>query len=202
MQAFTYFSFHAFKRLGERTKLRFEDLSRLMDDRAYVHLGNKPGMPREHLLFFSLPDQQAFVAIRDESTGKLVTVLPPDYHENLAWPFTEDQAEAARKLAIAHASRPCPPPERAPKTSFRVSAIYLTEDNRQKATTLFKVPAAPHDWDIRKLVTDRYFVGDVRDAMRRKGLKDRPIIGINVRLGDSGNPVPFCIDELSEAAKA
>ena len=79
MQAFTHFSKHAFDRIAQRTHLRCEDIARILDQKLALNTGRKPGLNRNHLLFYSIPDDDFFVAIQDELTGTIVTVLPLDY---------------------------------------------------------------------------------------------------------------------------
>jgi len=90
MQVFTHFTHHAFDRITERTKLSCEDISFILDNKLVVNMGCKPGMPRQHLLFYSDLDDEYFVAIQDEMSGTIVTILPLEYHANLAWKVSED----------------------------------------------------------------------------------------------------------------
>lgn len=81
---FTHLSRHAYKRMMQGTQLSYRDLTNAIDRRLAVHTGNEPGFPREHLVFYSVKDDACFVAVRGKRTGEVITVLPLEYHTNLA----------------------------------------------------------------------------------------------------------------------
>ena len=56
-----------------------------------MNIGQYAGSYRRHLLFFSPKDKFCYVAIQDERYGKIITVLPPAYHRNLAWRINAEQ---------------------------------------------------------------------------------------------------------------
>jgi hypothetical protein len=100
-----HFSRHARRRLGQRCRMSSGELAEILDRRLAVNTGRKPGFEKVHLLFFSPRDDAYFVAIQDRLAGTVVTVLPLDYHEQLAWPVTDEQRAEARRLIDAHAAR-------------------------------------------------------------------------------------------------
>lgn len=92
-QRFAYTSSHAAK----RTSMNILELMSLLDNGAYVNIGKYAGSYRRHLLFFSPKDKFCYVAIQDERNGKIITVLPPAYHRNLAWRINPEQCQLAKK---------------------------------------------------------------------------------------------------------
>jgi hypothetical protein len=195
MQRFTYFSRHALHRLSQRSRLTFEHLARLLDAGAYVDMGTKPGMRREHLLFYSPLDDACFVAIRDESMGTIVTVLPLDFHATLAWPVSTDQCAAARDAFTRSASlvdELAQPPPR--QTSFRVTVHFLDANGRPKAKLGAKFDASDYNFDTARLVSEKDFITTVLDSAEEAGIPRSTVSSITVRLGKK-NPVPFSIEQ-------
>lgn len=93
---FSYLSEHAILRLRQRTQLQPNEMNHLLDNHGYFRLGSHAGFHREHLLFYSPKDDTCFVAIQDHRMGKVVTILPTNYHKNLAWTVTENDCEQAK----------------------------------------------------------------------------------------------------------
>ena len=96
-QRFAYPSSHAAKRIAQRTSMDSIELMSLIDNGACVNIGQHAGSYRRHLLFFSPKDTFFYVAIQDERNGEIITVLPPEYHRNLAWKISTEQCQMAKK---------------------------------------------------------------------------------------------------------
>ncbi len=88
-------TFHATQRLAERTTLSEDDLFGLIHNRRCVIVGIEPYTNRLHKLFYSVTDKSHFVAIQDMANGEVITILPLDYHENLAWKISEKKLRQA-----------------------------------------------------------------------------------------------------------
>jgi hypothetical protein len=101
-QRFAYASFHARKRIAQRTSLDILKLMSYLDAEVCINIGYHAGMHRRHLLFYSAPDDTCFVAIQDPRYGKVVTVLPLEYHRRLAWAVSEEQCELAKQRYYAY----------------------------------------------------------------------------------------------------
>ena len=195
---FTHFSHHATKRVTQRTKLTRLELASVLDHRLFVHVGNEPGLPREHLLFYSLPDEDFFVAVRDKMTGVVVTVLPLDYHANLAWSISPAQMKRAKELAcnvarqtaadaIAKSQSSSSAVPKAPRLLV-VSCTYMEPSGRTAIKTLLKVPAIDYQCDIRTFFHDEGTPALIENAALRKELDPTRVISVAVRLGDKGIP--------------
>lgn len=141
---FENFSAHAITRLKERTKLSPFELNYLLTKGAYVNLGAKPGINKEHLLFYSVRDDNCFVAVNDSLTGGIITVWLVEYHENLCWAVTDEQKAEAKELA-ENASKYIP----MPATVYWVSAGYTDSNGRPKVCLLNKQPIESFNWSIK-----------------------------------------------------
>ena len=163
-QRFAYPSSHAAKRIFQRTSIDSLELMKLLDNGACVNIGQIAGSSRRHLLFFSQKDKFCYIAIQDERSGRIITILPPAYDKNSAWKITIEQYLLAKKryeryseLALVKNSMKksennIPPfdKESQPSTHYRtvittkrdykiwVQALYISEHLTTKRKTLFK----------------------------------------------------------------
>ena len=81
----TAFSRHACERLAERLAAEPDEIADQLDWDLAVNIGGEKGTKRIYRLFFSREDHQCFVAIQDEKTRTVVTILPVDYFERIAY---------------------------------------------------------------------------------------------------------------------
>lgn len=95
----TRFSRHAFDRVEERLTIPKAEVAAILDSGEAVPIGSETGSSRLHRLFYSIPDDTCFVAVQDERSGTVVTVLPVDYHERCSWAVTPPARREARSLA-------------------------------------------------------------------------------------------------------
>lgn len=163
-QRFAYASSHAAKRIGQRTSMNIQRLMDLLDADVCVNIGQHAGSHRRHMLFFSPEDHFYYVAIQDSRNGKVITVLPPAYHKNLAWRITPEQCLLAKKnyedYTKSHAvaadakviakQMPLSDKKRAAPIKYRtvtitkrtskiiVQALYINELLKSQRKTLFK----------------------------------------------------------------
>lgn len=198
---FTYFSHHATKRVQQRTRLANQDLALFLDRGLAVNTGCEPGLPREHLLFYSEPDESCFVAVRDTMTGKVVTVLPLDYHQNLAWSITPEQAAKAKELV--RGSRPatgCKPAGSiapAERSVLVVTCTYVESSGKTSIKVLLKLQASQYCGDIGTFMHDTGTPDLLEKAAISKGLNSSQIHTLSVRLGNKGIPETWVLNELN-----
>ena len=101
MGRFAHFSRHALKRIKQRTGVNYFSIADILDGRMAVDIGQEPVFGRRHWLFYSEPDDCCFVAIQDSMSGLVITVLPLEYHANLAWKISLDDCQKAKTLATS-----------------------------------------------------------------------------------------------------
>ena len=90
---------HAIDRIHERTRLTRQNVTDILNSKAYVNMGSLPGINKEHLLFFSTLDKDFFVLVRDKLNAEVLTCLPIEYHKNTAWVISEEHKKQALRLA-------------------------------------------------------------------------------------------------------
>ena len=189
---FTHFSQHANKRVLQRTRLSPQHLARVLDHKLVVNTGTEPGLPREHLLFYSTPDECCFVAIRDTMTGKVVTVLPLEYHQNLAWVVSPAQVQMAKDLASENVaevpSLAVEPIVPAVPCMLVVSCSYAGERGNSLFKVLMKVNASRYQRDIKTFVCCPETPALLDTAALSKGIDPQRMLSLSVRLGNKGFP--------------
>ncbi len=170
----TRFTRHAFQRVHERLSLLPGEVATLLDYDLAVNIGVERNGHRLHRLFYSPPDRCCFVAVQDERDGTVVTILPLDYHANIAWPVSEAAQRAARSLVVpaeedaaAEAEAPPPRPPAGRPRSFRL-AVYARHvgDGRVRVFSLGSVPAEPYGAEPERYLAEPDNLEDLADRVR------------------------------------
>lgn len=210
-QRFAYPSSHAAKRIFQRTSINSLELMKLLDNGACVNIGQIAGSSRRHLLFFSPKDKFYYVAIQDEHNGRIITILPPAYHKNLAWKITPEQCQLAEKrykqyskLALvkksmkkAENNTPSFYKESKPSTHYRtvtttkrdykiwVQALYVSKNLTTKRKTLFKTSIDFYlddfEINIKKLLKNPALYEKIDNSIKNKRLFQETIYALCFR---------------------
>lgn len=172
---------HALVRLNERTRLTEWQFNQIISKQLFINLGNKPGMNREHLLFYSKADNDCFVAIRDVLNGEIITVLTTEFHKNLAWDVNEELKLEAQRIQTYKAKA-----EDHKTRTLHISVSYMNNENQQKSKKVMGVQEFCGNGlqYLKKMSLD-----DVINAAKGKGISGK-IISVSAKLGKSG-PVEF-----------
>jgi hypothetical protein len=85
---------HARLRAVERTSLSSAEVCHLLDKNFCVPIGREEG--KIHKLFYSLPDKAYFVAVLDEQTAELITILL--HNHNIRWHISNEAMKTARNF--------------------------------------------------------------------------------------------------------
>jgi hypothetical protein len=113
-----------------RLSLSPAEVADLLDWNLAVDIGIESGTNRVHRLFFSAPDGVCFVAVQDQLNGAVVTVLPVDFHENIAWQVSLSAEGTARELAspgeFPAPKEPDPPPAGSPLRHLALPRPFLS----------------------------------------------------------------------------
>jgi len=89
---------HARDQLARRSNLAEGELLLILDQDLVVLIGQEPNTARYHKVFYSRPDNNYLVAIQDNETGDVITILPPDYHNK--WEIPPEVFFAAKRLIL------------------------------------------------------------------------------------------------------
>ena len=79
MNSKAVFTLHALDRVADRLHMSVAEVEEILNQEKTVLLGYEPGTRKMHLLFYSTTDQEYFVAVQDEKTREVVTILPFTY---------------------------------------------------------------------------------------------------------------------------
>ena len=189
MRKFTVFSRHALSRIAERTQLTEERIAAILDAGHAVFVGRKPGFDREHWVFYSPDDDTCFVAIRDRLVGKVVTVLPLDYHANLAWKISEEACDQARRLFTESLSVEEQPIAVYQEEATRwVIAVQHFQDGRIRTTSLGKYPILPEHPDPETFFS-WWQPNELEGNLRSRNIDPGLVTGVSIRRGNKGDPV-------------
>ena len=147
--------------------------ARLLDQNLTVSVGVEPFTRRRHRLLYSEPDKAHFVVIQDFETGEVVTLLPIDYHENLAWQLSQKSLRKAVWLVspqlcqMFYGVSPVP----APGSKCQVTGVFFAEGmssrNYHLGSHRFeRLPENPED-----ALADEGFIEKLLTKVQKKGLK-------------------------------
>lgn len=165
---------HAKERLQQRTSFEPVAFLRLLDQNLSVSVGVESFTRRRHRLLYSEADKAHFVAIQDFETGEVITVLPIDYHENLAWKLSEKSLRKAVWLVnpclhqVLYGASPTP----APGSKCQVTGVFFTEGmhsrNHNLGSHRFErgLPESPED-----ALADDCFIEKLLTKLQQKTLK-------------------------------
>lgn len=188
MARFSHFSKHALNRIGQRTKLNYFTIADILDYGGAVDVGTEPVFDRKHWLFYSDIDASCFVAVQDAVTGLVVTVLPLDYHENLAWKVSEEDLSKAKSIATTFKLRDVKSSS-VPPSIIVVKARYMSREGYQKTVTLTKLKASDYKSDLFNVFNDESFESEVNYHCGRKGIDVSTIYEVTIALGNDGEPI-------------
>ena len=160
----------------------------MLDYGGAIDVGKEAVFDRKHWLFYSDSDDCCFVAVQDALTGLVVTVLPLDYHENLAWKVGEEPLLEARQKASTYipinANSLIEPP-----SIIIVKARYMSDEGYQKTATLTKFRSSDYKDDLFNVLNDKSFESEVNYHCKRKGIDTFKVHEISIALGNDGEPL-------------
>lgn len=203
----TSYTRHAWTRVLGRLSLSPAEVADILDWRLCVDVGLEPGTERIHRVFFSVPDRMCFVAVQDTRNGAVITVLPIDFHETLAWPVSDSVQAQAEALATGQTKfdgDPTPargnPPRSTPTLQrtaatdgprrFRLMAYSRTADGQVRVINLGSWPFHPYEGRVELLLEDDSFFSSLNSRLVDRGVLDKTLIEcVYVRVGNNGTPV-------------
>jgi hypothetical protein len=199
MQAFTHFSRHAFERIAQRTKLSCDEIAYILDHKLTINTGRKPGFNRNHLVFYSAIDDDFFVALQDGHTGTVVTVLPLDYHSNLAWKVSSEDLEAAKNLSFNVSETKAQQKPGSNSTIFMISGHFIDSNGNYKTKRIKSFYSAPYENDIKLFLADHEVFDNLPLFAKEKGIDYKMIFRISIRHGSKGSPLYIDLQEVNAA---
>lgn len=206
MAAFTFFSKHAFMRIAQRTLLSYEEITLILDKGFYINTGTEPGFNLDHLVFYSHKDEKCFVAIRDHYSGKVVTVLPLEYHKNLAWPISDSDIAKAQEIYPCNllVEEPCDDESSKVKDleqRIRLTFHYLDQNEKRKSKPLLSVVSYKsweESWEtLAQIAISNDALALAYEKANSLNIPIDRILGVSAKIGKRGSMKFFNLDELS-----
>lgn len=188
-----YLSKHSRERIEERTHLNLDDVAKIIAGGHGVVLEKVPGFNRQFVLFYSVPDQQHYVAVQDYLYSTIITVLPLAYHERINRIVSKPHLEMAKEIAYVP---PVEQPKLSPNQLFYVRIAYSSKKSRkQHYVPAGEVSAEKYENDAEKLLADGdTLLSMVESTCEKQNLKFERIFGIAVEY--RGNSKLFAFEHV------
>ena len=199
--ATTKFTKHATSRIEKRTRLSIKQLADILDSEQPVYVGCNKGTSRIHRLLYSGKDDEFFVAVQDRRSGDVITLLPIDYHENLAWKVSARKLKVALRKAEKKRDEKIEPPTTAsikcdPASTFLFKAYYNHSNGTLRVKRLGTLASAPYKNDISELLKDPQLFAKMIRMGERKAVDASSLSFLTVQYGKSGDPVVLTLDDF------
>ena len=172
-----HFSKHSIKRIAERTQLKPQDISTIIENGSYVSLGSIPGFNKEHLLFFSVADNDFFFIVRDYFTMSILTVLPVAYQRWLPRAITGEDMSLALNLTTKEKTAPKErsiPKNEQDNELIKKIHIFIryvsSRDGKAKSKSIVKVNSNEFSFSVENAVSSPEVKALVKEALN--GLSD------------------------------
>ncbi len=162
-----------------RLSLTPAEVAAILDYRLSVPLGERSGCI--HKLFFSIPDDQCFVAVQDEVVGAVVTVLPLEYHS--AWPVSQDARSQARALMLEGPSSWRSAPSAGSATVFRVGCYFADPEGGVRTANLGSMPLARIGGKIAGVLESEEVLAEIETKAAMARRPDEELTRVFVYLG-------------------
>ncbi|UUO25441.1 hypothetical protein FGD67_21145 [Colwellia sp. M166] len=180
---FSYFSNHALQRIKQRTLLEPNEIADIIDFGLAINTGKEIIFEKTHWLIYSIKDECYFFIIQDKFTGLVITLLPTQYHDNLAWSvdnesfaqaksnieqndISEKQLEFSKQFNIETTQ------------NIKVKIRYLDLNNEAKTKTLFNLPAIEYNYDSYNVPIDNSFKNNINQHLRTYEIKESSVFAV------------------------
>jgi len=204
-------SHHAFARVTNRLSMSPEILMAVINHDLAINIGQESKSNRVHKLFYSHRDQMCFVAIQDIKTGTIITLLPIDYHNNIAWIVSlESQNQAKRLMIQGHNLSVSDVPQVTKETPnlalvFKISAKMTDDYGRyKKKINVGTWPCQPYSYDADYLIKDKTFIRFLVNKMKEKLAKlndeESFVNMIAIKTGNRGKETLYPIKDILSMA--
>jgi hypothetical protein len=161
---------HAIDRIIERSTASPDSILDMIDIGLSIPIGCGQGSSRSHELLYVPDDSTWFIVIRDLKNFEIITFLPVDYHETLAWKISFDALECAKRLTCGekqgnvkgedHLKEP---------TTYKISVVFYPEPQKHVRRNIGSWRISPYE-PVFDLMNDDEFIRAILDRMKEKGI--------------------------------
>ena len=214
----SHFTSHGFRRVNDHTALTHSEVSDILSSGKAILLGGEEKNPdRLHWVFYSIPDADCFVVVRDRRNAEIITLLPIHYHENIAWNISLDTLKAAELLMVGEKRVPDDSDNLSSLESAAIGSGERSESQRQTmppsrlklygilrspegeirrvnlgSVSLEEYLADPNGWKI-----DEESLGGFKQKVEDRGFNGNQLVAIVAKMGRSGTE--FVVSHLNRA---
>jgi hypothetical protein len=189
------FSHHAYRRAYERLSMEPDEVAALLERDLTITIGKEKGSRRIHRLFYSCDDNLCFVAIQDEKTKTVVTILPIDYYANLFWTVPQSLMKEAIELVssdhykfeITDTMQGTLRQDIELPRLFKIRGTYLTREGSQESVALGSWPTETYNGSFVKIFKDDKFYQEMQNRFNQKKHAADYLLGLVIRLGNKGD---------------
>ena len=155
-------SIHAMDRLLSRTGQSLEGFKEIYNKEKILPIGKEKGSSRIHELFYCKFKNQCFISIRDEENFEVITILPIDYHCNIAWEISKDAQQLAKKIFYEEQKTNLNfnQEEKVSSYKFKIIAINPIYMKRKNICNLF---ASEFAFDMDKMIASSIFKKNINE---------------------------------------
>jgi hypothetical protein len=180
---FSYFSNHALQRIEQRTSLEPSEIADIIDFGLAVDTGTEVVFERKHWLIYSIKDECHFFIIQDKFTGLVITILPTQYHDNLAWSVDHESFVHAKnnieQNKISEKRQEFSKQFNLETTqNIKVKIRYLDLNNEAKTKTLFNLPAIEYDYNSANVPIDNFFKNNINQHLKKTEIKESSVFAV------------------------
>lgn len=214
-QSKTKFTDHAFMQVYARMHLLQGTIIKLLDRDLTIPVKSEPGTNRVHRLFYSVVDDNYFIAVWDEKTREIITVMPVQFggYQPPQGILNEAKHLAHRLAGLATGSPAQPPTEKtvvppaetkiaAPPSSqdvprtFQVLCYVENQIGVYRLEILAKLSIAQYRGEPGDILRSPEIRAFILRALRKIEMGGEMIRGcIYLRRGNKGEVVPLCEPE-------
>ena len=170
------FTKHAFQRSYERLSLRHEGVAAIIERNLWINVGEEEDSSIIHCLFLSPYDGRCFVAIFDPNAQMVITILPLEYHENLAWKIPDESILEARKfkpqihslLNVVYTK--VVPNEGKVSSTFKIKILKTLSNGERTYMYLGSISANQFNGEVKELVEDPLFSVELLNRLETRGI--------------------------------
>jgi hypothetical protein len=175
-----------------RTALTAEQVAWILHYRLALKLGTDVGTVKMRFLLWSPVDNDYFVILQDTLNGDVITLLPIEYHENLAYKIDDVKREYAKRLLPSMEVLDywmLTQEQQSKPSNFFVNVLYTNSEGLAKAKQLFSCPITDQCSTIDELIKHGLSKKDVERAIASLEIDPSSVTGLSVRMGRKGNPL-------------
>lgn len=186
-----HFTSHSLTKVKVRTELTALQVAWILHYRLALQLGTDVGTVKMRYLLWSPLDNDYFVILQDSLNGDVITLLPIDYHENLAYKINDVLRSRARELfpSMDTLNQLLEAQQKSKPTHFFVNALYTDSEGLPKAKQIKVHPITDYCSTVEELMKSGLSKKEVQQMIASFDIDNESVTGLSIRIGRKGTPM-------------